>query len=191
MTTTEPIRNKHQVQKIMEYYLINEQPRNYVLTTLSVFTALRVSDLLRLRWKDVYDFDQENIRHAFSLIEQKTRKPKIVTLNPYAEYALSLYIAQNDIRPEGFVIENPRTGKAISRIQAYQIIRAAAEALGIGRFACHSLRKTFGYHAWKRGFSPTVIMDIYNHSSYAVTQRYLGVSQDDRDEIYMNLDFSA
>jgi hypothetical protein len=41
--------------------------------------------------------------------------------------------------PGAFIILNSRTGKAISRVQAYRIIRAAGEALGFKvRVSCHS-----------------------------------------------------
>jgi len=87
---------------------------------------------------------------------------------------------------------NEQTGKAISRIQAYRIIRAAAEALRLpNRVSCHSLRKTLGYHAWKGGVSPAVIMEIFNHSSLSVTRRYLGVSQDDKNSVYLGLSFTS
>ena len=77
------------------------------------------------------------------------------------------------------------SGGAISRIQAYRIIRSDAEALDFrSKVSCHSLRKTFGYHAWKNGVSPAVLMEIFNHSIFAVTRRYLGVTQDDKDEVY-------
>lgn len=42
--------------------------------------------------------------------------------------------------------------------------------------------------AWKQGTPPALLMDIYNHSSYRITQHYLGISQDERDEIYLKLD---
>jgi hypothetical protein len=34
-------------------------------------------------------------------------------------------------------------------------------------------------------------MEIYNHTSFAVTRRYLGISQDDKDKVYLGLDISA
>jgi integrase len=192
MAATEPIRNKRQVRELSEYYLKRGQLRNHILIVLGIHTALRISDLLRLRWKDVYDFDTKRIRQTVTIVEKKTGKTKVFALNKSAVKALLLFLSRNAIRPDGFLIENARTGKAIGRIQAYRVIRGAAKALRIGtRVSCHSLRKTFGYHAWKNGVSPAVLMEIYNHSSFAVTRRYLGVTQDDKNEVYMRLDFSA
>jgi integrase len=190
MAVTEPIRSKHQVRELSNYYLKRGQLRNCCLIVLGVHTALRISDLLRLTWEDVYDFARRRVRESIRITEKKTGKTKIIALNGNAIRMLAAYAKQSAERG-GFLIENARTKKAISRIQAYRLIRAAAEALGIGRASCHSLRKTFGYHAWKSGISPAVIVEIYNHSSLAVTKRYLGVTQDDKNEAYMCLDFSA
>jgi integrase len=191
MAATEPIRNKKQVRELANYYLQRGQFRNHCLIVLGICTALRISDLLRLKWDDVYDFALCRVRTQFTVTEKKTGKTKTIALNKNAIRALTLYARQTSER-DGFLIENARTGKAISRIQAYRIVRAAAEALRFEKAAsCHSLRKTFGYHAWKSGVSPAVIMEIYNHCSFAVTKRYLGVTQDDQNEAYMRFDFSA
>jgi integrase len=190
MKTTEPIRNKHQIRELMAYYLNLGQIRNHVLIVLSLRTALRISDILRLRWDDVYDFKRRCFRKNITITEKKTGKVKIIALHPDIIAALKLYVYA--AKYGAFLIENQRTGKSISRIQAYRLIRAAAEALAFeSRVSCHSLRKTFGYHAWKSGKSPAVIMKIYNHSSFEVTQRYLGVTQDDINDVYLDLDFTA
>ena len=187
MATTQPIRNKNQVRALAEYYLQKGQPRNQVLIILGVHTALRISDLLRLTWDDVYDFEQEHVRVSIDITEKKTHKAKTIALNNKAVKALAL-LAVHSAQKGHFLIENPQTKKAISRIQAYRIIRSAAEALRFqSRVSCHSLRKTFGYHAWKSGVSPAIIMEIYNHSSLAVTRRYLGVTQDEKDMVYLSL----
>jgi integrase len=189
MKTTQPIRDKHQVRQLAEYYFNRGEIRNYVLIVLSVHTALRISDLLRICWNDVYDFEKKCVRESITITEKKTRKTKMIALNQKVKSALDLYVPA--AKPGAFIVENARTGKAISRVQAYRLIRAAAEALAFShRVSCHSLRKTFGYHAWKNGTPPAIIMDIYNHSSLVITKRYLGITQDDRNAVYMSLDFS-
>ncbi|MCL2217996.1 MAG: tyrosine-type recombinase/integrase [Defluviitaleaceae bacterium] len=170
------------------YYRSLGQVRNYVLTTLCIYTALRISDILAISTDDVYDFENNRVRKTITVTEKKTKKSKLVALNKHVIAALEAYLpSAKQGKP---LILNSQTGKDISRIQAYRLIRAAAEALNFSqRVSCQSLRKTFGYHAWKDGVSPAVIMEIYNHTSFDVTRRYLGVSQDDKNAVYVGLSF--
>ena len=189
MAATQPIRGKNEVSKLMEFFRQSGNLRNMALFVLSIHTALRVGDILKLTWNDVYDFRLIQVRKSINLVEKKTGKAKIVALNKNVIAALSQLAAQSASENQA-VILNPITNKAISRIQAYRIIRAAAEAAELeNRVSCHSLRKTFGYHAWKSGVSPTIIMEIYNHSSMDTTRRYLGVTQDDKNAAYLDLEF--
>ena len=187
MSATQPIRNKHQVRELAGYYLKRGEFRNHLLIVMGVHTALRISDLLRLTWDDVYDFGHKRFRESVTINEKKTGKSKTIALNKTIISALKLCLST--AKRGNFLIKSRKgSNNAISRVQAYRIITAAAEALGFrSKVSCHSLRKTFGYHAWKNGVNPAVIMEIYNHSSFAVTRRYLGVTQDDKDEVYRKL----
>ena len=190
MATTQPIRNKHQIHQLINYYKQKNQPRNYVLTVICLHTALRISDVLRLTCNDVYDFAKNRPKKSITLTEQKTGKSKTIALHKNIIQALKSYY--HLAKPGAPLILNSQTGKAITRVQAYRLLRAAADALSFTqRVSCHSLRKTFGYHAWKRGVSPAIIMEIFNHNSLAVTKRYLGVTQDEMNHVYMDIGFVA
>ena len=119
---------------------------------------------------------------------KKTGKTKTIALNKQVLQALRLYLPH---RRGDFIFASSRgNANAISRVQARRIIRTAAMAVGLhGKISCHSLRKTWGYHAWtSKAVSPVVIMHIYNHSDYAVTRRYLGVDQDALDRAYLGME---
>jgi len=153
---------------------------------MGLHTALRISDLLCLRWQDVYDFESNRVRETITIREQKTGKNKIIALNKKILDVLSKHAS--NVASHEFLFANPTTSKALTRSQAYRIIQVAGETVGLPeRISCHSLRKTFGYHAWRLGVSPAVIMEIYNHSNLAHTQRYLGITQDDLNAVYTAL----
>ena len=186
MSTADPIRTKDQLHQMSAYFLERGQFRNNALIVLGVYTALRISDLLRLKWDDVYDEPTGRFRSHLCVTEQKTGKQKTIALHQQAIHALRLYLPY---RRSAYLFASRKGDRPISRTQAWRIISNAAAVLGVsGNISCHSLRKTWGYHAWtSQAVSPVVIMEIYNHSSYDVTKRYLGVAQDDLDKAYLDM----
>ena len=184
--TTEPIRDKKQLKALAEYWFKRHNLRNYALIVMGVCTVLRVSDLLRLTWSDVYDFKAGAFRTHITVTESKTGKRKTIALNPKALYALKLCFPHSKSH---FIFSNNRKNDSpIGRVQAWRIVKEAVQAVRItGCVAAHSLRKTFGFFAWKAGVLPVMLMDIYNHTSYETTKRYLGIAQEDRDKIYLSM----
>lgn len=188
MAATEPIRDKAQLRAMAEYFRLRGEFRNYALVVIGAYTALRISDLLRLKWSDVYDERYGKYRSHVLLTEQKTGKQKIIALNEQAVQALRINAPH---RTGNYIFASRKGGdKPITRTQAWRIIHDAATAVGADvHISCHSLRKTWGYHAWASGkVSPVIIMDVYNHSSYNITKRYLGVAQDDLDQAYLGME---
>ena len=190
MGKTQPIKKADDVQRFKEYYLEKKQIRNYTMVTLALNTSLRISDLLHLKWIDVYNFKANKYREHIDLVEQKTGKKNSIALNSEATKALELLRRTLDTFYQEAYIFKSRIGdnQSIGRICAFRIIKKAVNDLNLeGVISCHSLRKTFGYHAWKKGVPPALIMSIYNHSSIEITKRYLSIDQDDKDEVFLGM----
>ena len=79
MTTTEPIRSRKDMKRLVGYYYSRGDLRNYLMVVLGLSTALRISDLLRLRWEDLVE-DGE-VRHHLVVTEKKTGKSRPIRLN--------------------------------------------------------------------------------------------------------------
>ena len=191
MGTTQPIRNRKELQKFSTYYqTVKPHPRNYALIILGLNTALRISDLLQLQWFDVYDFYTQRFREHLLILEQKTGKQNYIALNKNAKNALRWYMDACFPQESDYLFcKNTDRQHPINRSQAYRIVKeAAAQTTNSRMVSCHSMRKTFVYHAWKQGAQPALLMGLFNHSSYDVTKRYLGIEQDEKDSVYLKID---
>ena len=190
MGKTQPIKELEQINALKRYFLEKGQFRNYALVVLGMNTSLRISDIIVLRWKDVYNYRYNKFKKHLIVIEKKTKKKNTVALNKATIEALEL-LRKKEQRtlPEHYIFVSQKgENQPITRQRAYTIIKGAWSKLGFeDNIACHSLRKTFGYQAWRKGVPPALLMSIYNHSSYEITKRYLGISQDERDQVFMKV----
>ncbi|MEG6584191.1 site-specific integrase [Dendrosporobacter sp. 1207_IL3150] len=190
MEYVQPIRDKKQLDN-MKRYLKEQNLRDWLLFILGISSGLRISDLLKLTIEDVKGKDRITIR------EEKTGKSKDFPLSDNCKKAICEYLKATGLT-EGVLFPS-RKGRgskgtgAISRQQAYDIINKSAKEVGIitdknnVSIGTHTLRKTFGYWAYKAGYSIEVIQKILNHSAPSITLRYIGITQDQLDEVYVNL----
>lgn len=184
---TTPIRKKEDIKLLKEYYLKNRKYRDYALFVVGINTSLRISDILNMRWNDIYDFELQRFKEHLFLREQKTGKKNCIAINASFQEAIMLLMKyQGPHSQSDYIFCSPNNCKKhISRNRAWHIIKKAAEDNHLdGNISCHSLRKTFGYHAWKNGVPPALIMEIYNHSNISVTKRYLSINQDEKDTLF-------
>ncbi len=149
LNTAQPIRNTEDLERFKNYYLCEEKhPRNQFLIVLGLNTALRITDILSLRWADVYDFKKDCCLSHIMTTERKTKKQSMVYMNQSITSYLVVYREiHKEAAPESFLFEGNDEGH-LSRSQAWRIVRHAAQSCGIqGVISPHSLRKTFGFFA--------------------------------------------
>lgn len=191
MKMTEPIKDKKDVRRLLKFYLRKENLnyRNYLLIALGLFTALRISDILRMKWSDVLD-EKGEIKDRIAVKEKKTGKLNIIKVNKELEKVIKIAIEHMEDKT-GLIFKGARDKtKPLNRSQAYRIVKKAVDKLKLGkRISCHSLRKTVGYHMYLKGLSPVLLMNIYNHSAFEITKRYLCIDQFEKDEAFSNLSY--
>lgn len=187
MEFVQPIRDIKKIDAIKRHLLSGPNGlRNHLLFVLGINSGLRVSDLLSLKWQDILT-DKGKPADRIKIRESKTGKVKDFPLGKNSQKAITDYTASIDVDYEGPVFIS-RKGGSITRIQAWQILNDAAEAVGIiESIGTHTLRKTFGYHAYQQGADITRIQQLLNHSAPSITLRYIGITRDELDNIVLNL----
>ena len=153
--------------------------RDFLLFLLGINSGLRISDILKLKVKDVKDKDY------IEITEQKTGKYKKFPITDYFKTQLDDYL----IGKSGmeWLFPSQRGNHPITRIQAYRIICNACYKAGINtKIGTHTLRKTFGYHFYQEKRDIALLQSILNHSAPSVTLRYIGINQDIIDENLKN-----
>lgn len=176
MNFVEPIRDPVTV-KDMGDYLKERHEKYYIMYMTGIYSGLRISDILRLKVRDVRGKEYIKIR------EKKTGKEKLFPIAGPLAAALAEYCA--DKKDYQYLVPSARAmNKAISREYAYRIIREAGERFGLESVGTHTLRKTFGYHFYMQTKDVVLLMKIFNHSSESATLRYIGIEQTTINEAY-------
>lgn len=193
MSFVEPIRDKKKLAQIKNQLRGQGRLRDLLLFTVGINSALRISDLLALRIGDFLD-DDEEVRKHFRIREQKRGKRHDVVINESIREALAEYRAAYphvEDHPAHFVFFNTRTHdytRPISRVQAWKFIAAICQEVGLrGNYGTHTLRKTWGYHARMNGVDLALIMHQLNHGDLAYTKRYLGITDEELEEVVKRL----
>ncbi len=128
--------------------------------------GLRISDILRLRLSDiVHDGD----RFRLEIIEQKTGKRRVFTVPLVIQQYIENYCLRNGIQRTERIF--PITERAVQKQLAI-----VCDYLGFYGVSTHSFRKWYATEIYKdNGFDITLVQRLLQHSSTAVTQRYIGI----------------
>lgn len=173
MNIVEPIRDIKMIKQMKESLYYYGTKRDVFLFVLGINCGLRVSDMLILKKSDIKDYQ-------IRIKESKTKKHKVIPLH-HIKNEIDEYI--QFLEDEDFLFKSNRKDKygnqkPINRIRAYKILNEASKNIGLENIGTHSMRKTFGYHYYKRTNDVALLMDIFNHSSQSVTLKYIGINQD-------------
>lgn len=187
MEFVEPIRDRKKIYDMKKYLQGNK--RDYLFFVLGINSALRVSDLLNLKFEDLINEKLAPLEHI-KLKETKTGKHNKIAISNGVKKAIISYVQdfyKGNLEDYVFYSRKGKN-KPLQRAMAWKIIKSTADAVGVKDIGTHSLRKTWAYHSFKAGTDIVIIQDMLNHSSAAITLRYIGITQDEKDRAILSLD---
>ena len=195
MKEVQPIRDTKKIDAMKSIMKGESNYRDLLLFVLGINTGLRISDILALKWSSFLNGGGRLLKTGdqLNVVEIKTKKIKSFMINRSVAEALKLYHdSLANVNPDDPVFSSRKTDdgslQPITRIAAWQMLNRYANMVGLNEgIGTHTLRKTFGYHLYKKGVALEYIQKMLNHSSPAVTLRYIGITQEQLNDIYVDL----
>ena len=182
MESVDPIRDPKKILAIKQNLKMENNPRNYLLFTMGVNTALRSGDLRNLKVSDVLDNKGDIKKYIYTRVKKTKREIKIA-INEAMTVAINYYLSKAKVfDPEQYLFRSKRINKPITNVALFYLIKKWTKAVGLTseRYSAHSLRKSWGYQARKyHGASIEMISEKLGHRSTSVTRRYIGISQEE------------
>ena len=153
-----------------------EGHRNRAMLETLYSCGLRVSELINLRYADIYPEEQ------FIRVLGKGNKQRLVPISEVALREISNYLKdRNQMVPKkGFedTLFLSRRGTALSRIMVFHIIKVQTEAAGIHkRVSPHTFRHSFATHLLEGGANLRAIQEMLGHEQITTTQIYTHIDR--------------
>ena len=128
--------------------------------------GLRISDIIRLRLADIVN---DGGRYRLSIVEQKTGKQRVFTVPLVIQQYIENYCLRNGIKHSELIF--PITTREVQKVLA-----RVCDYLGYEGISTHSFRKWYATEIYKKnGYDIALVQRLLQHSSAAVTQRYIGI----------------
>jgi integrase len=157
-----------------------ERDKNYkycLLISIGVFTGLRISDLLGLRYCDFVE------GRIITITEKKTNKVRRIKLNEDLLDLINRIKTKQVIKDDSqFIFVNRYGTKPIDKswinVSLKKILKKYKVSVE-GNVSSHMLRKTLGRRVLELNNysdqSIVLLMELFGHSSVGITKRYLGI----------------
>lgn len=188
-----PIKDSNVLHEVQDTLLNNFRfdRRNYTIFQVGKATLLRASDVLALRRNEIFDNDGTIKKNAY-IRDKKTNKPNILYLKPVKQDLLDYYawLQENNIQSEWLFPSTTHHDRHITEKQFYKIMAKVGDLLGINYLGTHTMRKTGAYRVYTQSnYNIGLVMTLLNHSSEAMTLKYLGLDQVSREKMLDQIDF--
>ena len=169
-----------------------ERDKNYkycLLISTGVFTGLRISDLLQLR------FSQFEENEYLIIVEQKTKKTRKIKINPDLRSIISRIKIQMGVTDnDQYIFVNRYGTKPIDKSWVNVNLKMIFKQYGVeceGNISSHLFRKTLGNRVLKlnnfSNESVVLLMELFGHSSISITKNYLGIREREVMSVYDSL----
>ncbi len=193
--TTSDFIEWNKLENLYQYLFKHRQYKLSLFVCIGMFTGLRAGDSLSLKWSEI-------MKDYIEIFEQKTRKHRRIKINSdlrshitrvyfqLTDTPLKSLRIQNDSE---FVFSNKYKTAPISNQYINTQLKRYAKKVRINglNVSSHSLRKSFGRRVWELNNysdrSLILLSEIFNHTSIAVTRKYLGIRQAEIFDVYENL----
>lgn len=173
----QPLRTQQEINDFLFCLRRNKNAnRDVFLFLIGINSGLRMSDIVKLQKKDI--ISSKNPR----IVEKKTGKTRILYLSSLQDLIQDY---TKDLEPEDYLFPSTKGGH-LEVNTVYQMFQKVAKLLGRDDIGTHTLRKTFGYHYYKKTKDVATLMEIFGHSSEKITKRYIGINEDEISETLLN-----
>jgi integrase len=157
-----------------------------LLIAVGVFTGLRISDLLKLR------FNQFEGTEILTIQEQKTKKTRRIKINTDLKEIVERIRCKMGVSDSNqFIFVNRYGTKPIDQSYANVKLKEIFKKYNIvleGNASSHLFRKTLGNRVLRlnnySNESIILLMELFSHSSPAITKRYLGIREKEILDVY-------
>lgn len=168
MKLIQPIKDTNLIDEL-KLELLKVEYKNYLLFDIAINTGLKIIDIINLTVWDVKNKSQIEVK------EGKTGSSLKYAISPELHKEIEKFILG---MPAGALLfPSKKGGKSpITNKQAHKSLNEIGQKLGLDDIGTHTLRKTFGYHHYKKYNDIALLQNLFSHSTPEMTLRYIGVA---------------